>query len=361
MKIESASCSIVEVPTHSRLNTSYGIAKEILPHAIVRIQTDDGHAGLGEASPLPFFTGETAASIKLQLDQVFLPALVGRDPFDHDEIMAALDQLLPENRSAKCAVDMALYDLRGQVLGRPVHQQLGGLRRPEGFAVTRSIGILSPDETVKMALHWVERGFHTLKMKIGLEPALDIARVQAVRSAVPADVQIRVDANQGYDLPTALRVLRVLADAVEYCEQPIPAHNLAGLRTIRTETGVAVTVDESVHTLPDLLRVIEAQAADALVIKLIKCGGLRAAEQLAAVAGSARMPVVVVSPFETHVGAAAGVHLAMTLPPAPFAQELSIFNVEPRGPVTTSTLTTVGDRVLPPTAPGLGASLTSPI
>src|SRR3712207_3939137 len=106
----------------------------------------------------------------------------------------------------------------------------------------------------------------------------------------------------------------------------------------------------------DLLRVVEARAADAVVVKLIKCGGLRAAEHLVAVASSVGMPVVVVSPFETHVGAAAGVHLAMTLPPSPFAQELSIFTVEPRGPRTASTIATDGDRVLPPTAPGLGAS-----
>jgi len=101
---------------------------------------------------------------------------------------------------------------------------------------------------------------------------------------------------------------------------------------------------------------VEARAADALVIKLIKCGGLRAAEHLAAVAGAVGMPVVVVSPFETHVGAAAGVHLALTLRPSPFAQELSIFTVEPRGPHTASAIQTNGDRILPPTAPGLGVT-----
>lgn len=360
MKIASWSCWLIEVPTHSRLNTSYGTAEAVRPHVIVQLVDDEGRAGLGEASPLPFFTGETAESIKLQLERVFLPALVGCDPFEHDAIMAELDRLLPENRSAKCAVDMALYDLRGQILGRPAYQQLGGLRRPRGFSVTRAVGILELDETVRMALHWVEHGFRTLKMKIGLDPARDIERVLAVRRAVPADVRIRVDANQGYDLPTAIRVLRALADAVEYCEQPVPAWDLAGLRTIRSETGVAVAVDESVHTLRDLLRVIDAQAADAVVIKLIKCGGLRAAEHLAAVAESARLPVVVVSPFETHVGAAAGVHLAMALPPSGLAQELSIFHVEPRGPSTTSVIGTDGDRVVPPSAAGLGVTFTGP-
>ncbi|MBA2449977.1 MAG: dipeptide epimerase [Chloroflexi bacterium] len=356
MKIADWSCSLVEVPTHSRLDTSYGSAEAVRPHVIARLVDDSGRVGLGEASPLPFFTGETAASIKLQLEQLFLPALVGRDPRDHDEIMAVLDHLLPENRSAKCAVDMALYDLRGHVLGQPVYHQLGGLRRPDGFRVTRAIGLLSLEETVRMAEHWVERGFHTLKLKIGPDPDGDVERIRAVRRAVPSDVRLRIDANGGYDVPTAVRVLGALADAVEYCEQPIPPWDLAGLHQIRAATGVRITVDESVHTLRDLLRVVEARAADALVIKLIKCGGLRAAEHLAAVAGAVGMPVVVVSPFETHVGAAAGVHLALTLRPSPFAQELSIFTVEPRGPHTASAIQTNGDRILPPTAPGLGVT-----
>ena len=356
MKIADWSCSLVVVPTHSRLDTSYGTAAADRPHVIVRLEDDHGRAGLGEASPLPFFTGETAESIKLQLEQVFLPALVGRDPRDHDEIMAMLEHLLPENRSAKCAVDMALYDLRGQALGEPVYRQLGGRRRADGFRVTRAIGLLSLEETVRMAEHWAERGFRTLKLKIGPDPDGDVERIRAVRRAVPPDVRLRIDANQGYDVPTALRVLDALAEAVEYCEQPIPAWDLTGLRQIRATTGVRVTVDESVHTLRDLLRVIEAGAADALVIQLIKCGGLRAAEHLAAVAGAVSMPVVVVSPFETHIGAAAGVHLALTLPPSPFAQELSIFNVEPRGPRTGSSIRADGDRILPPTAAGLGVS-----
>jgi o-succinylbenzoate synthase len=356
VKLTGWSCWLVEVPTHSRLDTSYGRAEAVRPHVIVQLTDDEGHIGLGEASPLPQFTGETAASIKLQLEQIFLPAVMDCDPFDHDGIMAILESLLPGNHSAKCAIDIALYDLRGQVLGRPVYQQLGGLRRPDGFPVTRAIGILPPDETVEMAVQWVEREFGPLKLKVGTNPGQDIDRVLAVRRAVPETVRLRIDANQGYDVPSAIRVLRSLAAAIEYCEQPVPAWDLAGLHAVRGATGVAVAADESVHTIRDLLRVLEARAADVLVVKLIKCGGLRAAEHLAALAASVGMPVVVVSPFETHIGAAAGVHLAMTLPPTPHAHELSIFNVEPRGPRTASTIETVGSWVLPPSAAGLGAT-----
>lgn len=360
MKVTAWSCWLIEVATHSRLTTSYGAGPALRPHVIIQLRDDAGRVGLGEASPLPFFTGETATSIKLQLEQVFLPTVVGQDPLDHDHIIARLDELLPENRSAKCAVDMALYDLRGQISGLPVYAQLGGLRRPDGFAVTRAIGILPIKEAVQEALRWTERGFRTLKLKVGVDARADTERVLAIRSAIPTDARIRIDANQGYDLPTATRVLRALADVVEYCEQPIPGWDLAGLRAIRAETGVPVTVDESVHTMRDLLRVIEAHAADNLVIKLIKCGGLRAAEHLAAVATSSGMGVVVVSPFETHIGAAAGVHLAMSLAPSPYAHELSIFHVEPSGQWTDASVQTMADTVLPPTKPGLGAAFHDP-
>lgn len=350
----------IETPTHANLTTSYGPQENLQRRVIIRLTDSGGRVGLGESSPLPFFTGETAASVKLQLEQHFLPALIGRDPFEHDAIMAELDRLLPENRSAKSPVDMALYDLRGQILGRPVYEQLGGLRAPEGRPVTRPIGILSLADTVREAERWVEQGYRILKLKIGRDPATDIERVMAVRTAFPVEVRIRVDANQGYDLAGAVRVLRALEGAVEYCEQPLPARSLQGLRTLRAQSGVPIALDESVHTMADLIAAIQAEAVDCIVIKLIKCGGVRAAERLMGTAAAFGIAAVVVSTFETHVGASAGLHLAMSAPLSPFAHELSIFCVEPQGPHTRAAVPTGPGRVLPPTAPGLGAQFTPP-
>ncbi|HEX6990146.1 MAG TPA: dipeptide epimerase [Bacillota bacterium] len=359
MPITGWECFLVETPTHADLTTTYGAPERLRPRVVVRLTDDEGHEGLGEASPLPFFTGETAASIKLQLEQRFLPALVGRDPFDHDAIMAVLDDLLPANTSAKSAVDMALYDLRGKILGRPVYQLLGGLRCPEGFEVTRPIGICPVDEAVEQALHWTGLGFKTLKMKVGTDPDRDIERVLAVRRAVPG-ARIRIDANQGYDLPSAIKVLRAVGDAVEYCEQPLPAWDIQGLRTLRAATGVRITLDEAVHNVRDLIRACTAEAVDAIVIKLIKCGGLRAAERLAGTAAAYGIGTVVVSTFDLHVGAAACVHLAMSLASTAYAQELSLFCVDPEGPYTRADVPTTGSRILPPAAPGLGATFRAP-
>lgn len=360
MTITRWECWLVETPTHSNLTTSYGPQENLQRRVVIRLTDSEGRVGLGESSPLSFFTGETAASVKLQLEQIFLPALIGRDPFEHDAIMAELDRLLPENRSAKSPVDMALYDLRGQILGRPVYEQLGGLRAPAGITVTRPIGILSLSDTVREAEKWVEQGYRTLKMKIGLDPLGDIGRVLAVRKAFPAEVRIRVDANQGYDLASATRVLRALEGAVEYCEQPLPARSLQALRTLRAQSGIPITLDESVHTMPDLVAAIQAEAVDCIVIKLIKCGGVRAAERLMGTAAAFGIAAVVVSTFETHVGASAGVHLAMSAPLAPYAHELSIFCVEPEGPHTRGSVPTAPGRLLPPRAPGLGAQFTPP-
>ena len=199
--------------------------------------------------------------------------------------MADLDHLLPENRTAKCAVDMALYDLRGQALGRPVYQQLGGLRRPDGIRVTRAIGIHTLQETVRWPATGSSRATTPSSSRSAPTRPGDIERMRAVRDAIPPDVTMRIDANQGCSLPAALRVARALADAIEYFEQPISARDLAASATARSPR--AITVDEAVHGMDDLLRVIDARAADNVVIKLIKCGGLRAAEHLAAVAAAA--------------------------------------------------------------------------
>ncbi|MBW7884832.1 MAG: dipeptide epimerase [Caldilineaceae bacterium] len=355
--IASWSCRIIHVPTHSRLDTSYGVAEAVRPHVMVTLTTGDGVTGYGEASPLPMFTGETAESIQLQLQQLLLPALEKCHSLDIDDNLARLDERLPGNHAAKAAVDIALHDLAGKLLGQPVYRLLGGLRRHAGFPVTRAIGIGAIQDVIDQALKWTAMGFKTLKIKVGLKPQEDIARVRALRDAVPADVSIRIDANQGYDVPDAIRVLSALADIVQYCEQPIAAWNLRGLRQIRAATGVRILVDESVHTPRDLLAVIEAQAADLVAIKLIKCGGLRGGRLIGDLAGLAGMHCVVVSPFETHVGAAAGVHLALSLPESPFAHELSIFNVEARNQQTVAQIPTARDVVLPPLVPGLGAQL----
>ncbi|MDR7551061.1 MAG: enolase C-terminal domain-like protein, partial [Armatimonadota bacterium] len=193
--IAYARARLIERPAPSRLTTSYGEAPAVRPHVIVEVATADGLRGLGEASPLPEFTGETAGSVLCALNQTYLAPLVGRDPTLIGAIMADLDRALSGHPSAKAAVDMALHDLVGKLLGVPVATLLGGARRPS-VRVARAVGIGTVAETVAAAEQYVAAGFGTVKVKVGQDSRADVERVRAVRAAVGPDVRIRIDGNQ---------------------------------------------------------------------------------------------------------------------------------------------------------------------
>jgi o-succinylbenzoate synthase len=349
--IVSARASLIERPTPNRMTTSYGDAPTVRPHVIVEIVAA-GERGLGEASPLPEFTGETAASVLFVLDETYLPALPGRDATQVETVMADLERLLPDNPSAKAAIDMALYDLAGRLLRVPSATLLGGARRPS-IHLARAVGIGSTADIAAAAERHVAAGFRTIKMKVGQDSRADVERVRAVRKAVGPEVRIRIDANQGYDVATAVGVLRKLEDCdLEYIEQPVPRWNHAGMAHIRRATGARVLADEAVHTPQDALNLIRAEAADLLAIKFVKTGGLARARQIAAVGEAAGLDCIVISPFETQVGAAAGLHMALALPIGRHAHELTVFATQPEMARTGIRLTR--DVLTPSPAPGLG-------
>lgn len=350
--ITNAVARIIQRPPPALLGTSYGEPLDALrEHVIVSVTDDGGHTGYGEASPLPFFTGETAQSIALRLRETYLPLLIGRSPFELLALHAALDRL-PGNSSAKAAIDIALYDLQGKLLGRPVTDLLGGPMR-ERVAVTYPIGIRSVAEAVAEAERAVERGIRTLKLKIGRDPAADVERVLAVRSAVGAGVRIRIDANAGYTVPVITRLIDQLALAeLEYVEQPVAAWDFAGLAAVRRQTGVPVMADESLHTLRDATCLIELGAADVFAIKLIKTGGLTRARAIAALAAAHRVDVVVISPFETQIGAAAGLALAVSAETGERAHELRVFDSLPD--YATTAIRFERGEIVPSPASGLG-------
>ncbi len=323
-RVFSGEISLVQRAGSSSLATSYGAGAAMREHVVVRLDSDDGVAGVGEASPLKHFTGESIGIIRTALGEDLLPAVRGLDPLDIVAAHQRMDAALPANSSAKAAVDMALYDLAARIQGLPVHKLLGGAVRTR-VPITRPLGILSIEEAVRQALLYAGAGHRTLKLKVGVDADSDVARVRAVREAVGPDVAIRIDANQGYDLSTAMRVVESLHDVrIEYFEQLLPAGQLRGLARLRS-LGARVAVDESLHSPADALRLVEAEAADVFVIKLIKTGGLWPALQIAAIAAAAGVGCTVVSPYDMQFGAAHGLHLAASLPNLAGACELTVF------------------------------------
>jgi len=323
--IENCKSLSVKRPPSSSIRTSYGKADAFKEHIVVSISDKEGHVGYGEATPLPHFTGETASSIRLILEEVLLPLLPGLDSDDISLIHDVMDHKIYGNTAAKAAVDMALYDLSAKNLHVPLYKLLGGMFR-HAVPINRHIGICPVDEAVSLASGFVAEGYLNLKMKIGSDADDDIRRVKSVREAVGESVNIRVDANQGYDLRSAHKVLHALEDQnLEYCEQPLPAWDMAGLKALKGSTSIPIGVDESLHSVRDALKIATLHCADIFVIKLIKTGGIYPALQLANIAASAGITCVVTSPFDTQIGAAHALHLAASLPNATIAADLTCY------------------------------------
>lgn len=311
MKITSVETRLVDIPCRT-LATSYRDPLTHKLHTLVAVHSDTNRIGLGEASPLTYFTGETPESVQLAIQNFFSTYLIGQDPFDLEKIHAWMNRYYPRNTTAKAALDMALYDLGGKALNIPAYKLLGG-SNVERIPLARGVGISSIDETVEEAVKAVAEGFLTLKLKIGRDPLRDLESLTEVRKAVGDAILLRVDANQGYDPKSAIALIRKLEPlGIQYVEQPVPAHDLLGLAHVRNSVGVPIAADESLQGLSEALEMIRMDAVDVFVIKLIKVGGIYPAKKIVALAEAANKRCVMVSPYEIGIGAAAGAHLTLS-------------------------------------------------
>jgi L-alanine-DL-glutamate epimerase-like enolase superfamily enzyme len=278
---------------------------------VVRLETDTGHVGYGEAPPTAVITGDIRGSIVAALEEHLKPLLLGRDVEDLDDLLRLLDKSLVHNSSPKAALDMALHDLWGQRYGAPLARLLGSGRRELETDLTISVD--APEVMVADSLEAVRRGFRILKLKVGKNPALDLVRITAIRDAVGPSVAFRLDANQGWSPKEAVRILRKLEETdpnLELVEQPVPAEDIEGMKLVRNAVSVPVLADESVYSPGDAARILAEGAADLVNIKLMKSGGIRRALQIAAVAESFGVEAMIGSMMETKLSVTAAAHVA---------------------------------------------------
>ena len=193
---------------------------------IVEIHTDTGAVGYGEAPPTGVITGDTTGAIIGAIRDHIAKTIIGRDVDDFEDLMIALNACIQKNTSAKAAVDMALWDLYGQLYKIPVYKLMGGAKKSIVTDITISVN--DPEEMVRDALNAIDRGYDCLKVKVGKEPEKDIARLSAIRGAVPKETCIRIDANQGWTPKEAVRILNGMQEKgldLEFVEQPVKAHD----------------------------------------------------------------------------------------------------------------------------------------
>jgi L-alanine-DL-glutamate epimerase-like enolase superfamily enzyme len=256
----------------------------------------DGLSGFGEGAPIDRY-GETAESALAYIEEH--TDVLGDDPFALDEIES---RLAPRQWAARSALDAALHDLQGKLVGLPVWRLLG--LRPVGPPTSWTIWLGDPDDMARRAAKAGD--FLRLKLKLGARDGLDVERVRAVREAT--EVPLQVDVNEYWTLDEALEALPQLAElGVEYCEQPLPAGDPGGER-LKAESPIPIYVDEDCHRLADVVAC--ARIAHGINIKLAKSGGIREAMRMAHAARALDLGVMLGCMIESGLGISAGAQVA---------------------------------------------------
>ena len=336
MKITGIEAIPIRLPTR-RLHQWASLTTPIGVYVIIKVYTDQGLVGLGEAPALKDwggdhmkYYGETPQTTMHIIGDILAPALKGQDPRRIEAIHSLMDQSVKGYPYAKAAIDMALYDLSGKALNAPVYQLLGGCFR-ERVSIAHSLGLMEIDKAVEEALQATSEGVKTIKLKGGINPRRDVALLEAVRKALGTDIQICVDANQGYAGPrVAVRTVKAMEEYdLLYMEQPV--EGIRAMAQVAKNCDTPIMADESAWTPQDVLQIIEHGAADIVSLYTTKPGGLFKAKKVAAVAEAAGLLCNVNGSVETGVGNAANLHLAASTGVASLACVLPVSTPRGRG------------------------------
>jgi muconate cycloisomerase len=314
LKITSIETIPVRVPIRERLAIrARGGTHAVSPFLLVRINTDEGLHGLGEVSCTPRWSGEDQTTAAHFIRTIFAPLLEQQDPCEIERLTLKMRHALAGHPFTKAAIEMGLWDILGKAAGLPVYRLLGGAVRE--FVPTKwSVSGLEPHRAAEIAGWAIEQGFRAMKVKVGIDPEQDVARVAAVRQAI-GSVRLGVDANGAWNVEQAVGMIRRLEDFdIAFAEQPVAPGDIEALAEVRGSIGVPVIADESVYSVRDAFQLARAQAADVFSVYIGKSAGIGPARQVAAIADGAGLACTIGSNLEMGVGSAAMIHFAMATP-----------------------------------------------
>ena len=311
MKIKSIRLGMLNVPLITPFKTAMRTVKEI-EDVVVMVETDTGNTGYGSAPATAVITGDTHGSIIEAINKVLSPALVGRDISELNKLTDTVQNSIVRNFSAKAAVEMAIYDLYGQLYDAPLYKLLGGGDNVITTDITISVDYI--DKMVEDTLSAIDLGFETLKIKVGKDPAVDIERIKAIYAAVNERALIRLDANQGWTPKQTVSVMRALEDSgvrLELLEQPVRGDDIEGMKYVTERIHTPVMADESSFGPKEAIELIRERAADIINIKLMKTGGISNAIKIADIAGMYGVNCMIGCMLESSIGVAAAAHIAV--------------------------------------------------
>lgn len=353
MKISRIESLIVAVPIR---HTSYlGIGSlEQVENVLVSIETDNGLRGIGEASPWPCFA-ENAWSVQAAIDHYLAPGLVGEDPFDIEMLLGKLDGILHGYSFAKAAVEMALLDIVGKALDRPIYKFIGGKCR-ESITLSYSIANQDIEKDVEEVKWLLDQGFRVFKIKAGVLDLKDeMPRIEQIRKALPDHCDMRIDFNQGLKRELSLPTCRALeAYGPTFFEQPVPGWDLEMMARITEAIDTPIMADESVFSIQNALEVVARKAADIASIKLMKPGGITRSRKAAAIFEAAGVPCYAGAMWESGIGIAASLHFMAATPNVRYGSDFYIPNFLLVDDLVSEPLRIADGLMFVPEAPGLG-------
>jgi L-alanine-DL-glutamate epimerase-like enolase superfamily enzyme len=287
----------------------------VMDSVIIKVHTDEGLVGYGEATPVQGVFGENCEGIIALLKQ-YAKQIKGMDPCCIGEIHSIMDNLARRgNITAKFAIDIALYDIMAQKMGVPLYKFIGGLQRSK---VKSHISIAAGDssEMAADAIAVVKRGFSVIKVKVTGNGKDDLDKVLAVLEAVDGKATLAIDVNEGWTVPDTIRIAKMLYSHKAYAdnviiEQPIVAHDLDGLEYITRSTPIPILADESAWSVNDVMKVANRRVADIIGIKVVETCGIWGALQAIGICEAANMPYLVDEACDTKIANTVIAHVAM--------------------------------------------------
>jgi len=298
MKISRIEFGMLRVPLKTPFKTALRTIDRI-EDVIVMLHTDTGQVGYGGAPATAVITGDTHGSIVDAIAHYIAPRVIGQEVGDLNRLTRLVQTSMERNTSAKAAVEIALYDLFGQMFDAPLYRVLGGGDPVITTDITISVDTI--DKMVADSLAAVERG-------------VDIERAKAIYAAVENRALLRLDANQGWTAKQAVHAIRAMEDAgiqMELVEQPVKAHDLEGLRYVTERVHTPIMADESVFGPAQVIELIRMRAADIINIKLMKTGGISNAIRIADIAALHGIECMIGCMLESPISVAAAVHVAV--------------------------------------------------
>ena len=321
LKITKIEAFPYALPTRRKFRWA-SLKDQIGGFVFVKIETNTGLVGYGEATPSPDwggdfnrYGGDTLNSVCDVILNVISPLIIGTDPTNVAMAHIQMEKYVRANSYAKCAVDIALYDIWGKVTGQPVYQLLGGKVR-DRVPIAHMIGIMSLEEALEEAKGCYEDGIRAFQIKGGEDFDRDIAVVKMLREEFGDDVWLRLDANKGYgEVKTALNILNSMTESgkplLDMVEQPVGG--LKEMSIITDKVPMKTITDESTWNISDAYASIDMRASDAISIYIGKAGGLYEAQKVAMLAHTYNIPCDV-NGIESAIGNAANLHFALSQP-----------------------------------------------